>query len=152
MSQFAASTSVSPEKSRMEIERILKRYKASGFAYGSLPDRAVIMFEMHNRRIRFHVPFPDKKEFWKTEGGRLRHSESIIEKSLEQATKQRWRALALAIKAKLEAVESKITTFEEEFMAHILLPNGKTVGDVMIPQIEQSYESKKMPPLLGYSG
>jgi hypothetical protein len=42
-----------------------------------------------------------------------------------------------------------ITTVEEEFLAHIVLPNGKgTVGDWLMPQIDKAYESGKMPPLL----
>jgi len=55
----------------------------------------------------------------------------------------------LAIKAKLECVEAGITTLEQEFMAHILLPNGSTVGEVVLPEIEASYQNKTMPPLLG---
>ena len=34
----------------------------------------------------------------------------------EQACRQRWRALALVIKAKLEAIDAEISTFEEEFL------------------------------------
>jgi hypothetical protein len=42
-----------------------------------------------------------------------------------------------------------ITTFEEEFLAHIVLPHGKgTVGGRLMPQIDKAYESDKMPPLL----
>ncbi|WP_198651245.1 hypothetical protein [Salinicola sp. CPA57] len=70
----------------------------------------------------------------------------------EQACRQRWRALALVIKAKLEAVESGITMFEEEFLAHIVLPNGGTVGGWMLPQIKKSYDSGSMPPLLAKPG
>jgi hypothetical protein len=66
----------------------------------------------------------------------------------EVARRQRWRALALAIKAKLEAVESGIATFEEEFMAYIVLPDGQTVGEFLSPQIEAAYSSGRMPPLL----
>jgi hypothetical protein len=69
-------------------------------------------------------------------------------KAYEQAERQRWRALALVIKAKLEAVESGITEFEREFMAHIVLPGGGTVGDWMLPQIEQAYSSGQMPAML----
>ena len=57
-------------------------------------------------------------------------------------------ALCIIIKAKLEAVESEITVFDEEFMAHIVLPNGETVGSVMVPQIEQAYLTNEMPALL----
>jgi hypothetical protein len=64
----------------------------------------------------------------------------------EKATRQRWRALALVIKAKLEAVESGITIFEDEFLAHIVLPDGSTAGDWMRPQIAKAYDKNKMPP------
>ena len=51
-------------------------------------------------------------------------------------------------KAKLEAVESGIATFEEEFMAHIVMPNGKTVGEMALPLIESAYKTNKHVPLL----
>lgn len=56
--------------------------------------------------------------------------------------------MALVIKAKLEAVEAGIAAFEEEFLAHIVLPNGSTVGQFMMPQIAAVYETGRMPPLL----
>ena len=31
---------------------------------------------------------------------------------------------------------------------YVMLPNGKTMGDEMAPQIAESYKSKKMPKLL----
>lgn len=69
-------------------------------------------------------------------------------KEWEQACRQKWRALALVVKAKLEAVESGISEFEEEFLAHIVLPDGQTVGRWMQPQIADAYGSGKMPPML----
>ena len=56
------------------------------------------------------------------------------------------------IKAKLEAVETGITEFEDEFLAHIVLPNGQTAGHWMRPQIAKAYESGSMPPLLPAPG
>ena len=47
-------------------------------------------------------------------------------------------------------MESGITAFEDEFLSHILLPDGKTAGSWMKPQIAAAYHSGKMPPLLGY--
>jgi len=52
------------------------------------------------------------------------------------------------IKAKLEAVEAGIAVFEDEFMANIVLPNGSTVSQFMLPQIAQAYESGNMPNML----
>lgn len=153
MKRYAENTSVSSDRSRQEIEKTLNRYGATGFIYGWQGSNCVVAFEMNDRRIKFILPLPDKtaREFTHTPSrGTLRYPADQLA-AWEQACRQRWRALALAIKAKLEAVESGITSFEEEFMAHIVLPNGSTVGGWMIPQIEQSYSQKKMPPLLGHS-
>lgn len=150
MSRYAANTDVSSERSRNEIEKTLSRYGASGFMYGWHMHNYIVAFEMHGRRIKFVLPLPDKKskEFTHTPNRGTARSVDEIEKVWEQACRQRWRALALAIKAKLEAVESGITTFEEEFMAHIVLPNGSTIGSWMVPQIETAYKNHRMPPLL----
>lgn len=146
---YAENTSVSSDKSRAEIERTLSRYGASSFMYGWNADNAQIAFDMQGRRIRFCLPMPDKadREFVKTPTGKPRAAKAA-EDAYEQAVRQRWRALALVIKAKLEAVEAGITEFEEEFLAHIQLPNGGTVGQFMLPQIEIAYTTGNMPPLL----
>lgn len=149
VSVYASGTNVSSEKSKMEIERTLRRYGAEEFVQGWDQARAVIMFRMDNRRIRFYLPMPNKQDFRETATGRIRSNEFAVEQAWEQASRQRWRALALAIKAKLEAVASGITTFEEEFMAHVVMPNGQNLGTWALPQIAEAYEKKKMPPLLG---
>jgi len=143
--RYAAETEVSPEKSRAEIESTLTRYGATRFMYGWQDNAAVIGFEVHGRRVRFVLPLPQASEF-KQQPGRGR--KRTPDKAVEQATRQRWRALALAVKAKLETVEAGIATFEDEFMAYIVLPSGETVGQWMAPQIEQAYQSGQMPPLL----
>jgi hypothetical protein len=58
----------------------------------------------------------------------------------------------LVIKAKLEGVASGIETFDQAFMAHILLPNGETTGEQLIPQIQIAYKTGAMPTLLLTSG
>ncbi|SDL79010.1 hypothetical protein SAMN05661010_02562 [Modicisalibacter muralis] len=149
MTRYAENTSVSSERSRAEIEQTLARYGADGFMYGWDGGTAVLAFQMHGRRIRFDLTMPDRNsdEYTLTETGRER-APAQAAKAWEQACRQRWRALALVIKAKLEAVESGITMFEEEFLAHIVLPGGNTVGNWMLPQVERSYQSGQMPPLL----
>jgi hypothetical protein len=110
----------------------------------------MIAFRMEGRFIKMMLPLPrkDDPKFRKTPSGRMRRDDDSTYKAWEQACRQRWRALALVIKAKLEAVESGITTFEEEFLAHISLPGGGTVGDFMLPQVEVAYDTGKMPGLL----
>jgi hypothetical protein len=146
--RYAENTEVSWERSRAEIERMLTRYGADQFMYGTKPNFAVIAFRASGRHIRFLLPIPSLSEFDHTKkGARLIEKHRI--QAREQAIKQRWRALALAIKAKLEAVAIGITQFEEEFYAHVVMPNGKTVYEETHKQVAHMYESGKMQPLLG---
>lgn len=147
MSKYAAQTNVSSELSRLEIEKTLIRYGAEGFAYATTQGRAIIGFSMNERQIKFVLPLPVLSEFRLTPTGRTRTENSQYE-AWEQACRQRWRALNLVIKAKLEAVECGISVFEDEFMANIVLPGGQTVSDFMKPQIEQAYISGEVPRLL----
>ncbi len=147
MSKYAAQTNVSSELSRLEIEKTLIRYGAEGFAYATTQGRAIIGFSMNERQIKFILPLPTLSEFRLTPTGRTRTENSQYE-AWEQACRQRWRALNLVIKAKLEAVECGISVFEDEFMANIVLPGGQTVSDFMKPQIEQAYISGEVPRLL----
>ncbi len=149
MSRYAESTRVPSDRSRSEIEKTLMRYGACRFMYGWESTTAVVAFEMCSRHVRFdlHMPNRGDDEFTRTPTGRDRSS-SQAALSYDQAVRQRWRALHLVIKAKLEAVESGITEFEDEFMSHIILPDGRTVGRWMRPQIEKSYALGGMPLLL----
>jgi hypothetical protein len=119
--------------------------------YGHDQTRARIGFEASGRRIAFDLPLPDKsaREFTHTEAKGIKRDPLDAFKHWEQACRQRWRALALCIKAKLEAVAAGITTFEDEFMAHIVMPDGMTVGQHIRPKIESAYSSQAMVPLLG---
>ena len=152
MTRYAANTEVTSEKSRAEIERILTRYGADGFMSGWDRNRALIAFRMNARQIKFVLPMPDResKEFTEYKRGSVRHrrEEGAALKLWEQACRQRWRALALIVKAKLEAVECGISEFDDEFMANIVMHNGATIGDWARPQIAAMYQTGKMPPLL----
>jgi len=150
MSRYASNTTVSSNKSRDEIERTLTRYGASAFAYATEGTRAMVQFDMDGRRVRFVLPLPDQneREFTHTPGRGTKRTEAKRFDAWEQSCRQAWRALALVVKAKLEAIESKITTFDDEFMAHLVLPDGGTVGEFMRPQIANAYELGEMPKLL----
>jgi len=146
---YASTTNVSPERSRAEIEKTLQRYGATSFAYGWSGDMAVVQFEAFDRRVRINLPMPDMNDrsIARTPQGRPR-SKGPREAAYDQALRSRWRALLLIIKAKLEAVEAGVTTFEEEFLPHIVLPSGETVGQHVLPGVAQAYESGQMPALL----
>jgi hypothetical protein len=152
--RFAESTKVSVEKSKAEIERTLGRYGAEAFSYGWEKERAVVGFRVMGKYVRFNLVLPQRKDrkFTHTPSTDKPRTAAQAEKAWEQSCRASWRALNLVIKAKLEAVETGITSFEEEFLAHLMLPNGETVGQHLIPQIESSYEDGKTMPLLPYSG
>jgi hypothetical protein len=152
VSTYASETAVSPEKSRYEIEVTLKRYGADQFMYGWDADRGAVRFRFNGKHVAFIVPMPDRNDkaikMVLRRGTWWTRTPEQQQAALEQAERQRWRALSLVIKAKLEAVESGITTFEDEFLAHLVLPDGQTVGEWMRPQIEEVYATGLMPPRL----
>lgn len=154
MTRYAAETSVSVERSRAEIETILRRYKADQFGYATNAKGATVMFTLGGRHIRFILPMPDpsRREFTHTPAKGQPRSAADAEKAWEQACRQRWRALALVIKAKLEAVTAGITTIEDEFLAHTVLPDNSTVGEWMKPQVARAYEIGAMPDVLRIEG
>jgi hypothetical protein len=147
---YAENTTVDSAKSRAEIEKTLERYGADQFGYATMAGKAAIEFVKDNRRIRLIVMLPDKQapEFILTPSRKFKRTEGEALVAWEKATRQKWRALALVVKAKLEAVDAGITTFEEEFLAHIVLPNGETVWENTHHGIELAYESGKVPPML----
>lgn len=149
MSKFAEDTAVPVEKSRAEIERLITRYGATSTAFMNSPGRAVIAFEAVGRKVLFNLPLPEQSDRRFDRDGR-NHARSKEQRfaAWEQACRQKWRALALVIKAKLEAVASGITTFEDEFLAHILLPDGQTVGQHVKPMVKIAYDEGRMVPLL----
>ncbi|MEC9346098.1 MAG: hypothetical protein VYB54_07715 [Pseudomonadota bacterium] len=149
--RYATGTDVPVSRTRAEIEDTLARYGASGFLSGYEDNRAFLGFRLRDRHVKFILPLPDpnEREFWQTNhASPRRRTADQARAAWDQACRARWRALLLSIKAKLEAVEVGITSFDDEFMAHLVLPDGKTVGQHMRPQIQLAYETGDMPPLL----
>lgn len=146
--KFAVKTDVSVSKSKDEIEGIVERYGATQFMSGWASDRAVLGFHVDGRNIRFVLPMPSQDNPAFTHHSQGPRKPEVAAKAWEQACRQRWRALALVIKAKLEAVESGISVFEDEFMANIVLPGGRTVSEEVRPLIAQAYDTGNVPPLL----
>lgn len=149
---YAENTTVTPEKSRAEIERILSRYGARAFAYGWEGRNTVVMFRASERHVKFELNMPDPETFRRIPAGQRgafgRRTDKQVQDRYDQVVRQRWRALALVVKAKLEAVETGITSFEEEFLAHIVLPSGETVGQWAQPQLEEVYATGEMPAIM----
>ncbi|TDP92398.1 hypothetical protein EDF62_1605 [Leucobacter luti] len=152
MATYAKQTTVSADRSLTEIRNIVKRYGAKDFAYLERDTLAAISFVTSNRHVRFAItlPNPDDRDFTHTLTGQ-RRSVSTQATEHEKAVRQRWRALGLVIKAKLEAVESQIATLEQEFFPYLVLPGGRTVFEQVGDQVMLSIDSGE-PPLLQIEG
>jgi hypothetical protein len=119
---YAEQTKVPVQVTQAEIEKLARRYGAKGFASAIdwKANRAQVEFALEKRRVRFSMTLPDENAM--------------------QAQRARWRALLLVIKAKLEAVERGIETFDEAFLAHIVTKDGRTYGEIHLPQLEYAHD------------
>lgn len=151
---YAEKTSVAVSKTKADIENLIQKAGAGQFVSGYKGNMAVIGFTLDNRQIRFILPLPDKSDnkFWYTPERRNKRTEEQAYAAWEQACRAKWRALYLIIKAKLEAIESGISTVEREFFYDIVLPDGTTIGEFIAPQLETVYTTGQMPPLLPMLG
>lgn len=149
---YAQSTHVPVERSRAEIEKILKRHGASQFLSGWNDRHATVSFVANNKIVRFKLPFPDPEAksitHRKTRSGFSPRKEQAKKQIFEQEIRRRWRALSLVIKAKLEAIESEVSTFETEFMPHFVMPDDKTIAEHVLPRLEAIYRDGKARTLL----
>ncbi len=157
MTRFAQNTTVSVERSQAELVALLRKHGAASHAFGMSGSVAQVLFELGGRRVRFELGVPQAGDFAKKMPSQVAHKslgqrDAWCRTQAEQAERQRWRALILVVKAKLELVAEGMGTVESEFLAQIVLPNGRLVGQWLAPQIAAAYESGKMPPLLPAAG
>lgn len=129
MSKYAKTTKVPVMQSVGEIQKTVERYGATSFQYVVAENRAGIAFQTSDppRMVKVQVSLPDDP----------------------QQVRQRWRALLLVVKSKLESVESGIETFDEAWMPHIVVEStGETLGRMMLPDLGMRLATGKMPNLL----
>lgn len=124
--RFAEDTKVPVNQSVAEIGKTVARYGGEQFIYAVAEDRVVVGFTKDGRQVRFQVS-----------------------QSADAQDNQRLcRALLLVLKAKLEAVESGVAIFDDEFLAAIVLPDGKLVAHYAKTALVTAYETREVPPLL----
>lgn len=125
---YAERTKVPVSKSKMDIEKLVKRYDAEAFGIMEIRGQTQVAFSINDRNILFKMP---------------------VENITDQQLRSMWRALLLTIRGKLESAERGIETFEEAFLANIVMPDGQTVADHTLPAISNRYETQSNIPLLG---
>jgi hypothetical protein len=109
---YAAGTAVTEPESRAQVQALLLAHRATQVEVGAnAAGDAVVKFTLR-RQVRMLVPMPAGRE-----------------------RQRRWRVVLLLLKAKLEAVSSGLSTFDDEFLAHIVAANGETVGRMVLPML-----------------
>ena len=152
---YARNTIVSAIRTRNEIEETLERYGADGFAYagpGAIWQPSSSPWRTAAFASSWSCPILRTSGTPTTELRPGSAAQELSREAHDQACRQRWRALLLVIKAKLEAVTAGISTIETEFLANIVLPDNTTAGEWMLPQIDRAYRTGEMPPLLPAAG
>lgn len=148
---YAETTSVPFERSIADIITILRKSGADRMAQMEERSGYIVQFFSHDRMIRFRVKFPSIDEMPKFNGRNQALTNAQRIEKLEQAKRQRGRALMLVIKAKLESVESQVETFEEAFLANVVMADGKTMYERVQEPIALEYQSG-VPKLMLTSG
>lgn len=140
MKTYAAGTSVPVERSKAELDSLLGKHGASGRGVMSDDERgrAIVYFVLSGERYQLQVPLPKLGDFpRKGEAPRgwndwtdARQAEWRY-RSWEQACRERWRAVLLLVKSKLEIVRLGMSSVRHEFMADLVLANGQTVAEMI---------------------
>ena len=131
--RYAADTSVSIDRSKQQLERLLRDRGAEGFAVGWDAKEDRIEFLWRGLQIRFILPRASLNQ--------------ATQRAREQADRQRWRALYLVVRAKIEAIESGIAVFEQEFLGFIVNPQtNTTIYEHAVPMLKAGQWQSALPP------
>lgn len=126
---FASGTTVAADKTKQEIERLVADHGGKQFFSGWKDDNtAVVGFRASDRIVRLELPLPPQPH----------------RRGDDDEIRRRWRCLLLALKAQFTVVETGVKTFEQAFMADIVLPNDQTVYEAAHAALATMYQSGKM--------
>lgn len=155
---YAHGTTVTTERSRAELDRILAKAGADERGFVTNPGLVQVGFKIHGIPVRIGVQHRMPREIfdeahanfiagdgvhgWKSWTQAKRNA--WAEKQADQEERERWRVLVLLVKAKLEAIELGYSTVEREFLADIVAKDGRTVGEYIIDQLAD----RKAPTLM----
>ena len=149
--KYAEGTRVSASRSLDELRVLLRARGAGRVVIDDNPDEGhvAVLFQRAERAYRISVPIPSTKDraFTHTpELGRQRDPAGRA-KAYNDEIMRRHRSLLMHVKAKLIAVDDGIVTFEREFMVHLVMPTGDTLGEFMEPRIADAVAMGQLPSL-----
>lgn len=138
---YAANTVVPVIQSITELDRLVSKYGASGFAFGRDDSSPVtrVMFKLNDRALQFEVTKPNLDDYRLTRQYQKRTIEQQ-RKLADTEERRRWRALILVVKALLVGVEDGVITMDDAFLAYMVIPgDGRTVGAWAAQQLADAY-------------
>jgi len=127
---YAKNTTVPVDRSLGAIKDTLKRYGAEGFLHAEQGGKSILRFTYRGICLGFEMLTAESDEMDAKE------------------ERRRWRVLLLLIKAKLEVIDSGVSTFEEQFFSDIIMPGGVRIGSQAKQQITKMLETGKPVNLL----
>ncbi|WP_336715436.1 hypothetical protein [Arthrobacter sp. USHLN218] len=148
---YVRGASITCAASRAEIQEMLSQYGATGFRTGSENGRTMIAFTADRRRFRFLYEPPGTPE--PAGAARSPQQRSFPRpQGRDEFSRRYWHKLSMLVRAKLEAVSAGIASFEDEFLAYMVLPGGETVAQNVRPGIARAYATGVRPASLGDGG
>lgn len=154
-SAYAAGTEVPVERSKLELERVLRRAGAQqyGTAHDDANGQAIVYFKLAQRSIRLNIPLPKVTDFKHRPNSSWRLASSADQqRRWEQACRVRWRGIILVVKAKMQLIDLGLSTVEREFLADITMPDGRSVAELFKPILEEAYLTGRTPLLGAHEG
>lgn len=153
--RYAEGTSVTEDRSRLEIEQTLRRYGADAIAIAT-DDRAgqaevLFRYEGKFAKLRLALPQADDECFKRDRYGCPLRPD-VRQKRAAAERRRVWRCLLLTLKARFESLENDIEPFTTAFLPYLVLPGGSTVGQTALPAIEDALQTGQAPKLLPLFG
>jgi len=148
--RFAEGTDVPVERSRAELEDLLRKHGAAEIGLHMADAGWTVMYRMRGRMLKQFVRFPEAEPYvlFDPKAPWRKRTAAQIKPLQEKEWRRRWRAAVLILKARLEAVASGDADFEATFLGDILLPDGSTMAEAVKPKLQLAYDSGEMPALM----
>jgi hypothetical protein len=132
--RYAEGTSVDVSKTKSEIDRLLIAHSCTqrAIAVNDATRLTILTFRFQDRIIKLQMASDSSRD----------------ERKREQKDREAWRRLLLLLKAKFESIRSGDSSLEQEFLANVMLPDGRTVADEVRESIALAYSTGQVSRLL----
>lgn len=141
--KFAENTYVPTDRSRGQINALLKNWGVSGIQWSEDYENNRVMLQFvwkHDNfpyMAKFSVNLPTDEDL--VESARHKRSGRLLKDKLESLKESRgWRehrVLHIFLKGSFEAIENGIITAEQLFLPWLVGRDGRTVGEVIGPRL-----------------